>query len=177
MSEPFIGEIKMFAGNFAPNGWSFCDGDLIAVSQNDALFSLFGTIYGGDGRTTFALPDLRGRIPVHMGTGVRLSSRPLGQKIGTEEVRLTVNEIPSHAHHVYAGNDSANSRTLAGKVLARGVAGTDKFYVDSREDTVKRNLVPGTVANTGGNQPHSNLMPTQCVSFIVALSGAYPSRN
>lgn len=177
MSETFIGEIRMFAGNFAPRGWSFCDGELVAVSQNDALFSLFGTIYGGDGRTTFALPDLRGRIPVHMGTGAGLSSRPLGQKIGTEEVSLIVNEIPSHAHDVYAGNDSATSRTLAGKVLARGVDATDKFYVDSGADTVKRNLISGTVANTGGGQPHFNLMSTQCVNFIVALSGTYPNRH
>ena len=108
MSEPFVGEIRMFAGNFAPRGWAFCDGQLLATSQNDALFSLLGTIYGGDGRTTFGLPDLRGRIPVHAGTGPGLSPRRLGAKAGAEKVTLTVNELPSHTHDLVASNQAGN---------------------------------------------------------------------
>jgi microcystin-dependent protein len=176
MSEPFVGEIKMFAGNFAPRGYAFCDGQLLAVSQNDALFSLYGTIYGGDGRTTFGLPDLRGRIPLHQGQGPGLSDRRLGSKGGTEKETLTLNQTPGHTHTAQASNNPATSATLNGNVLAKGVDTSDKFYVGPVTGQ-QRPMVAGMVANTGGSRSHSNLMPTLCIHFIVALVGIYPSRH
>jgi microcystin-dependent protein len=176
MSEPFVGEIKMFAGNFAPRGFAFCDGQLLAVSQNDALFSLFGTIYGGDGKTTFGLPDLRGRIPLHQGHGPGLSERRLGSKSGSEKETLTTNQMPSHNHTAQASNNAATSATLNGNVLARGVDANDKFYVAASGATLGA-MVNGMVTNTGGSRSHTNLMPTLCIHFIVALVGIYPSRN
>jgi len=172
MSEPFVGEIRMFAGNFAPRGWAFCDGQLLAISQNDALFSLLGTIYGGDGRTTFGLPDVRGRIPLHAGTGPGLSQRRLGSKSGNENVTLTANQLPSHTHTLNASSSTANSATAAGKSLAKLPAGD--LY---RSGTAEHNLSSNAIANTGGNQHHTNLMPSLCVNYIIALFGIYPSRN
>jgi len=171
MSEPFVGEIRMFAGNFAPRGWAFCDGQLLAVSQNDALFSLLGTIYGGDGRTTFGLPDLRGRIPLHQGSGPGLSERRLGSKGGEEKVTLTTNQLASHSHDWNANTADANSPKPQGTVLA---AGTPRLFnpVDQNTD-----LASTTLANTGGSQSHTNLMPTLCINFIIALVGIYPSRQ
>ena len=174
MSEAFVGEIKMFAGNFAPRGYAFCDGQLLAVSQNDALFSLYGTIYGGDGRTTFGLPDLRGRIPVHEGQGPGLSDRKLGQKTGAENVTLTLNQTPSHNHPLQATTTEADSLELSGRVLAQNPAG-DNFYTNDSSNVVS--LMPGTVANAGGSRSHNNMMPTLCIHFIVALVGIYPSRH
>jgi microcystin-dependent protein len=173
MSEPFVGEIKMFAGNFAPRGYAFCDGQLLAVSQNDALFSLFGTIYGGDGKTTFGLPDLRGRIPVHQGHGPGLSNRKLGQKTGAEKVTLTLNQIPSHNHYVEGSANMASDETIMGRVLAGSQGGN--FYNSTIETATP--LMNNVVGNTGGSQPHSNMMPTLCINFIVALVGIYPSRH
>ena len=172
MSEPFVGEIRMFAGNFAPRGWAFCDGQLLAVSQNDALFSLFGTIYGGDGRTTFGLPDLRGRIPLHQGTGPGLSNRRLGSKGGSENVTLTTNQLASHTHDFNANTAPATGSAPQGKVLADPSPGQ---LFRSADQNVS--LAATSIANTGGTQPHTNLMPTLCVNFIVALFGIYPSRN
>ena len=171
MSEPFAGEIRMFAGNFAPRGWAFCDGQLLAVSQNDALFSLFGTIYGGDGRTTFGLPDLRGRIPIHAGTGPGLSPRRLGERIGTETETITVNQLPSHTHNWQASTDLANVRATANNVLGQSVP---DIYTTRRS---LLNLASGTVSNVGGSRSHTNLMPFLCVQFIVALFGIYPSKS
>ena len=145
MSEPFVGKIRMFAGNFAPRGWAFCDGQLLAVSQNDALFSLLGTIYGGDGRTTFGLPDLRGRIPIHAGTGPGLSPRSLGNKAGTEIETLTVNQIPSHTHSWQATSDDAQDRSPIGNAPAK--SGPD-VYKESL-DTPK-SLAATMVEATGG---------------------------
>ena len=119
MSEPFVGEIRMFAGNFAPRGWSLCDGQLVAVSQNDALFSLLGTIYGGDGRTTFGLPDMRGRIPIHAGTGPGLSQRRLGAKGGTERETITVTQMPSHTHPLHGTDDPGDTPNPAGNAPAK----------------------------------------------------------
>jgi microcystin-dependent protein len=176
MSEAFVGEIKMFAGNFAPRGYAFCDGQLLAVSQNDALFSLYGTIYGGDGKTTFGLPDLRGRIPLHAGQGPGLSNRRLGSKGGSERATLTVNQMPSHAHTAQAGNNAATSNTINNNVLAKiNVVDDDKFYV--APGGTQNPLIRGMVGNTGGSQSHINLMPTLCIHFIVALVGIYPSRQ
>lgn len=173
MSEAFVGEIKMFAGNFAPRGYAFCDGQLLAVSQNDALFSLYGTIYGGDGKTTFGLPDLRGRIPLHQGQGPGLSSRRLGSKGGAERETLTVNQLPSHRHTVEGSNNMATNETLNGHVLSGSVGGN--FYNNTASTSAQ--LENGVVANTGGSQSHNNMMPTLCIHFIVALVGIYPSRH
>lgn len=171
MSEPFVGEIRMFAGNFAPRGWAFCDGQLLAVSQNDALFSLLGTIYGGDGRTTFGLPDLRGRIPIHAGHGPGLSNRRLGAKAGSENVTLTVNQMPSHTHPMQATTNPASRTSPEGALPAR--SGLDAFRVLG---TPSQNLAP-SITNTGGSRSHTNLMPYLCVHFIIALFGIYPSRH
>ncbi len=172
MSEPFVGEIRMFAGNFAPRDWAFCDGQLLAISQNDALFSLLGTTYGGDGQTTFGLPDLRGRVPLHEGTGPGLSERQLGSKGGAETETLTVNELASHTHDFRASTAAATGAAPQGNVLAEGVG--VNFYKSADQDEA---MAPGAVATTGGSQPHSNLMPTLCVNFIIALFGIYPSRQ
>lgn len=172
MSEPFVGEIRMFAGNFAPRGWAFCDGQLLAVSQNDALFSLLGTIYGGDGRTTFGLPDLRGRLPIHAGSGPGLSPRRLGAKGGAENVTLTVNQLPSHTHTFSGSTAPGTQSNPAGNVLA-GRAG-DNTYV---EDTALTAMSSSSVSNVGGSRSHTNLMPFLCINFIIALFGIYPSRQ
>lgn len=172
MSEPFVGEIRMFAGNFAPRGWAFCDGQLLAVSQNDALFSLYGTIYGGDGRTTFGLPDLRGRIPLHQGHGPGLSERRLGSKGGAEKVTLTTNQLASHSHDWNGNTATATDAGPQGKVLA--TPSGLRLFEPAGQDT---DLASSTIANTGGSQSHTNLMPTLCVHFIAALVGIYPSRN
>ena len=172
MSEPFVGEIRMFAGNFAPRGWAFCDGQLLAVSQNDALFSLLGTIYGGDGRTTFGLPDLRGRIPLHQGTGPGLSPRRLGSKGGTENETLTTNQLASHTHDWNANTQPATGAAPQGKVLAD----PSPIRLFSAVNQTA-SLASSMIANTGGGQPHTNLMPTLCIHFIIALVGIYPSRN
>ena len=172
MSEPYVGEIRMFAGSFAPRNWAFCDGQLLAVSQNDALFSLFGTIYGGDGRTTFGLPDLRGRIPIHAGSGPGLSSRPLGQKAGQENVAVTVGQLPTHSHPMSASTDLADASNAAGKTIAQ--PSTVDLYA---EEIADQPLAAGAITNVGGSQSHTNLQPALCVSFIVALFGIYPSRS
>lgn len=161
----------MFAGNFAPRGWAFCDGQLLAVSQNDALFSLLGTIYGGDGRTTFGLPDMRGRIPIHAGAGPGLSPRRLGAKGGAEKVTLTVNQMPSHRHPFQGTATPATTRDPVGNSPAEAQA---DVYA---EDLSPFTLASQAVTNTGGSQSHSNLMPYLCVNFIVALFGIYPSRH
>jgi microcystin-dependent protein len=172
MSEPFVGEIRMFAGNFAPQGWAYCDGQLLAVSQNDALFSLFGTIYGGDGRTTFGLPDLRGRIPIHAGSGPGLTPRTLGSKSGAENVTVTVNQLPSHTHPMQATEELADSPNPGGQIAARST--TVDLYINENPSS---NLAATSITSTGGSQSHPNIMPFLCVHFIVALFGVYPSRN
>ncbi|MEM9553805.1 MAG: tail fiber protein [Acidobacteriota bacterium] len=172
MSEPFVGEVRMFAGNFAPRGWAFCDGQLLAVSQNDALFSLLGTIYGGDGRTTFGLPDLRGRVPIHAGSGPGLSPRRLGAKAGAENVTLTVNQLPSHTHAMQASNQLANNLDPVGRALAPTAFGD--VYTP---DLAPENMNSQSITNVGGSRSHTNLQPFLCIHFIIALFGIYPSRN
>jgi microcystin-dependent protein len=174
MSDPFVGEIRMFAGNFAPRGYAFCDGQLLAVSQNDALFSLFGTIYGGDGRTTFGLPDLRGRIPIHMGSGPGLTPRNLGSKTGTERETVTVNQLPPHTHPLQASQNSASERRPAGKVFAQS-PGIEMYSHIVAPTPV--GMSTSLVGNTGGSQSHTNVMPFQCINFITALVGVFPSRT
>lgn len=173
MSEPFVGEIRMFAGNFAPRGWAFCDGQLLAVSQNDALFSLLGTVYGGDGRTTFGLPDLRGRIPIHAGSGPGLSPRRLGAKAGAENVTLTVNQLPSHNHSLRATNSLATSQDPQGRYLGDDPS-FDHYATGVGTDT---NMQSVAITNSGGSRSHTNLQPFLCIHFIIALVGIYPSRQ
>lgn len=171
MSEPFVGEIRMFAGNFAPRGWAFCDGQLLAVSQNDALFSLLGTVYGGDGRTTFGLPDMRGRLPLHAGQGPGLSERRLGSKGGSEQETLTVNQLPSHGHPFQGTAGTATTRDTVGNSPAEAQA---DVYV---QDLSPIPLSSQAISQVGGSRSHSNLMPYLCVNFIIALFGIYPSRH
>ncbi|MEM7221469.1 MAG: tail fiber protein [Pseudomonadota bacterium] len=172
MTEPFVGQLTMFAGNFAPRGWALADGQLLSVSQNDALFSLYGTIYGGDGRTTFALPDMRGRIPLHEGTGPGLTSRSLGAKGGVEQVTLGVNEMPPHSHGPLTDSRQATDATpAAGQVTADAEI---TMYTDSAPDT---DMAAEGILNAGGTQPHTNMMPFLAVNFIVALTGLFPSQN
>ncbi len=172
MAEPFVGEIKMFAGNFAPRDWAFCDGQLLAVSQNDALFSLLGTMYGGDGRTTFGLPDLRGRIPIHAGSGPGLTPRQIGRKAGSEKVTVTTNQLPSHTHKFKVSGDGGTDVNPNGKVLT----GSPNIRV-YREAVPNEPMGASSTLPVGGNQSHNNLMPFTCVHFIIALFGVYPSRQ
>ena len=174
MSEPYVGEIRMFAGNFAPRGWSFCDGQLLSVSQNDALFSLLGTIYGGDGRTTLGLPDLRGRIPIHAGSGPGLSTRRLGAKAGAEKVTLVLNELPSHTHPFQAANVPATTRDPVGTPGRAPAIASGDIYIDEEDE---QNLNASAVSSIGGSQSHTNMMPYICINFIIALVGIYPSRQ
>jgi len=174
MSQPFVGEIRMFSGNFAPRSWAFCDGQLMAISQNDALFSLLGTIYGGDGTTTFGLPDLRGRVPLGEGTGSGLSPRRLGSKSGAEKITLTRAQVPSHTHSLQADLDAAKASTPTGRVL--GNVAPYEMYEDFRSlDIIPLN--EDCIGTAGGGQPHANMMPSLCVNFIIALFGVYPSRH
>lgn len=171
MSEPYVGEIRMFAGNFAPRGWAFCDGQLLATSQNDALFSLYGTIYGGDGRTTFGLPDLRGRIPIHAGDGPGLSPRKLGAQGGAEAVTLTTQQLAAHAHRLQASTAAANQESPTGAVTAQptgAIYSNVGPFVDLDADAT---------THVGGSRSHTNVMPFLCVHFIVSLFGVYPSRQ
>ena len=173
MSEAFVGEIRMFAGNFAPRGWALCDGQLLQVSQNDALFSLLGTIYGGDGRTTFGLPDLRGRVPIHEGQGPGMSNRPIGQKSGAEADTLSANEVVKHRHSLSASSNQATDSSPAGNVTATTASG-NLYGTD-----ISVAMAADAIGPSGNASPqsHSNLMPTQCVTFIIALFGVYPSRS
>ena len=169
--EPFIAQIMMFGGNFAPRGWAFCDGQLLPISQYSALFSLLGTTYGGDGRTSFGLPDLRGRVPMHAGFGPGLTPRTLGQKSGTETNTLNVTQLPSHNHSVsLPAKEEANAEVPTNNFVAG--AGFDGFGTTS--DTTMGALPQN---NVGGNQPVNNMQPYQTVNFIIALQGIFPSRS
>jgi microcystin-dependent protein len=181
MSEPFIAEIKMFAGNFAPRGYAFCDGQILPIDQNSALFSLVGTIYGGDGRTTFGLPDLRGRSPMHPGQGPGLSHRRLGQKGGAENVTLTVAQMPAHQHaiqgKVKGSTSSLDTNTPQDKVLGTGGRGTNVYGSGDPDVDMAAGTVDATAEDAGGSQAHANTSPFLCVSFIIALVGIFPSRG
>ena len=172
MSDPFIGEIRMFAGNFAPRGYALCDGQLLLIAQNTALFSLLGTIYGGDGATSFGLPDLRGRVPIHAGSGPDLSSYDIGANGGAEQVTLTVNHVPSHTHPLQATDDQGSTPNPSGNVLAMSTT-VDAYF----DDTPATALSANAIANIGGSEAHTNLMPFLCIHFIIALTGTYPSQN
>lgn len=170
MAQPYIGEIRMFAGNFAPAGWLFCDGVLLPISEYDTLFNLIGTTYGGDGQSTFALPDLRGRIPIHMGTGGG-GSYVLAQMDGVETVTLTTQQIPSHGHAINATDAIADTRNPKGARFAR--VRHDQVYAPLSGDGTA--MHPQSIGVAGGGQPHNNMQPYLCVNFIISLYGIFPS--
>lgn len=165
MAQPYVGEIRMFAGNFAPVGWMFCEGQLLPISENETLFQLIGTTYGGDGESTFALPDLRGRIPIHQGNGFILAETG-----GAEEITLTVSQIPAHTHPLLVSSDQANTPNPQGSVLSATLTATPYFNT-----TPTTALSPQTISPVGGSQPHTNFQPYLCVSFIISLFGIFPS--
>ncbi len=167
MAQPYIGEIRMFGGNFAPYGWMFCAGQLLPISEYDTLFSLIGTTYGGDGQSTFALPDLRGRLPLHFGSGY-----VLGETMGTEDVTLTTAQMPAHTHTFGANDANGGATSPAGAVLARN-ASADAYSTDTSVGLSA--LSPTAIGQAGGNQPHDNMGPYLCVTFIISLYGIYPS--
>lgn len=177
-SQPFLGEIMIFAGNFAPRGYAFCNGQQMSIAQNTALFSILGTTYGGNGQTTFGLPDLRGRVPIHSGNsqGPGLSPYVLGEQTGTESVTLLSTEIPVHSHsfgiNVY--NGPGNSGTAANNVLANEATGQTAIYSNQAANA---SMAGGTSGTAGGNQPHNNLQPVLALNFCIALEGIFPSRN
>lgn len=174
MAQPYVGEIRMFAGNFAPAGWMFCQGQFLPISENEVLFQLIGTTYGGDGQQTFRLPDLSGRVPVHhQGGGLNV-----GEQYGVESVTLTVQQIPAH-DHPHAADVPAGTTTPVGKLVA-----TASTAIYHRETDLNNNPIagasqasPSATAVAGGSQPHSNMMPYQCVNFIISLFGIFPSQT
>lgn len=168
MSNPFIGEIRMFGGSFAPAGWAFCSGQLMAISQNDALFTLIGTTYGGDGQETFGLPDLQGRIPIHQGSGLII-----GEKAGTETVTLTVQQIPAHTHPPSCQTAQGNQPPTNGFWAATAVA-SSTIYSNAATNL---QFNPAALSQTGGSQPHDNMMPFLVISFIISLFGIFPTQN
>lgn len=170
MAQPYVGEIRMFAGNFAIAGWMFCEGQLLPISEYETLFNLIGTTYGGDGQSTFALPDLRGRIPIHKGTGGG-ATYTLAESFGVESVTLTVNQIPSHTHSLLGTNNNGSTSSPAGAVLARN-ASVDGYTSDTSGGINPLNA--GSISASGGNQPHDNFMPYLCVNFIISLFGIFP---
>ncbi|HYA98182.1 MAG TPA: tail fiber protein [Methylomirabilota bacterium] len=166
MSSPFVGEIRMFAGNFAPAGWAFCDGSLIPISENETLFQLIGTTYGGDGENTFALPDLRGRVPVHVGPGFAL-----GQAGGAETVTLTVSQIPAHAHVPQCSAGAGSQQSPGGAMWASPSVGT--IYSSASPSLA---MDPAGVGPGGGSQPHDNMIPFLAVNFILSQFGVFPTQ-
>jgi microcystin-dependent protein len=171
VSSPYVGEIRMFAGNFAPAGWALCQGQTMAISENDVLFNLIGTTYGGDGQTTFNLPDLQGRVPVHQGTLAGGSSYVIGEKAGEESVTLTVNQIPAHVHPALCNSTSGSSPSPAGGVWAAGSAVA--FTPGATADKMNT----GVVGAVGGSQPHDNMVPFLAINFIISLFGVFPSQT
>ena len=167
MAQPYVGEIRIFAGNFAPSGWIFCNGALLPISENETLFQLIGTTYGGDGQSTFGIPDLRGRLPIHQGTGTQLA-----EKGGVETVTLTVNQIPSHTHGLTASVNAGGSTNPPTNVLAQVPAGS--VYI---QDVASAAMNPASIGPVGGSQPHSNLQPYLCLNFILSLFGIFPTQS
>jgi microcystin-dependent protein len=177
MSEPFIGEIRMFAGNFAPRGWSLCQGQLLSIAQNTALFSILGTTYGGNGQTTFALPDLRGRAPMNPGQGPGLSPRTLGEQGGTETVTLLANQMPAHNHMLAASGAQGDQFSPEGHVPAVLVDANTQQPANQYGASPNTTMNPASISVAGGSQPHQNMSPFLCVNFIIALEGIFPSRE
>jgi microcystin-dependent protein len=170
VSTPYIGEIRLFAGNFAPVGWFLCQGQLLPISQYDVLFNLIGTTYGGDGENTFALPNLAGRLPLHQGTGF-----VIGQAAGVESVTLTTTQMPQHNHAMLGSNDSGSSNAPGNAVLASTPAAAQAFPYGT--DAPRGAIDPSSIQPQGGNQPHENMQPYLCLNFIIATEGIYPSSS
>ncbi|MDB5712189.1 MAG: Tail Collar domain protein [Sphingomonas bacterium] len=179
MSNPFLGELRLFAGTFNPRGWAFCAGQILPIDQNDALYALIGTTFGGDGQVTFGLPDLRGRVAIGQGQGSGLSSYVVGQESGTESVTLSVNEMPQHTHAVTASSADATATTPTGAVPARPSAATVGYLYLSSAATGATDAPPAAAAISvvGGSQPHDNMAPSLVLNYIIALEGVFPSRN
>lgn len=172
MADPFVGEVRLFAGNYAPNGWALCQGQLMPIAENVVLFQLIGTTYGGDGQNTFALPDLRGRVPLHQGNGPGLSNRVIGQAGGSEQVALTAPQMPAHTHAQMASKAPAQAAAgPSGSVLA---AATVNLYGNGPPTTP---MAGNAIALDGGGQPHSNMAPYLAMNYIIALFGVFPSQN
>lgn len=167
MAQPYVGEIRMFAGNFAPAGWMFCEGQLLPISEYETLFNLIGTTYGGDGQSTFALPDLRGRVPLHFGNGFTLAEAG-----GVEQVTLTVSQIPAHSHPFIATTNTADQNSVSGNLLAQ--PSVIEEYFAAAGGAVMSSL---SIGSTGGSQPHDNFQPYLCVDFIISLFGIFPSQT
>ena len=179
MDTPFIGSIVLFAGNFAPRGWALCQGQLLSISQNTALFSILGTTYGGNGQTTFALPDLRGRVPVGTGQGLGMQPYELGEVAGSQTVTLTTQQMPQHNHFVQVAGGNADTATATNNYLATANAnyGGDPVTINTYNGTQTATLNPGSISATGNNLPHDNMQPSLGLNYIIALQGIFPSRN
>lgn len=175
MSNPFVAEIRIFAGNFAPTGWALCDGQLLPISQNTALFSLLGTTYGGDGKSTFALPNLQGSAPLQQGQGPGLSLRDLGEIGGEQNVTLLTTEMPAH-NHVAVAASGAGQPSPANNAWASGAKGFGNVYSPSAQASNVQ-MSPLAISIAGGNLPHNNMMPYLCLTFIIALQGVFPPRS
>ena len=169
MSNPFIGEIRMFGGNFAPAGWAFCQGQLMPISENDALFNLIGTTYGGDGQTTFALPDLQSRVPVHVGPAFAL-----GQTGGEEAVTLTTSQIPAHSHVPLCNQNAGSTASAAGGLWAANATVANPTYATAAPNAA---MDPAAIGSAGGSQPHDNMIPFLVINFILSLFGVFPSQT
>ncbi|HET7301500.1 MAG TPA: tail fiber protein [Oleiagrimonas sp.] len=175
MSDPFIGEIRLLPYSFAPLGWADCDGRQLSISENNALFALLGTAYGGNGQTTFGLPDLRGRVPLHQGTGPGLAPRNLGELGGSENVTLITSQMPAHSHAFSATSINANAAVPA-PTNQFGDTGNDSFYTSDTQGATGTPTAPSMLLESGGSQPHENQMPTLTVRFCIATVGIFPSR-
>jgi microcystin-dependent protein len=172
MANPYVGEIRIFAGNFAPQGWAFCDGSILSIAENEVLFVLIGTTYGGDGQSTFGLPDLRGRLPIHQGDGYVIGA--LG---GSETVTLTSAELPAHNHSVHSSTAHGNTSSPAGALWAADGTGVAAPYRKPASGGTAVALAGGTVAPSGGGQPHENRQPVLAMNYIISLFGIFPSQN
>jgi microcystin-dependent protein len=171
MAQPYVGEIRMFAGNFAPLGWMFCEGQQLPISENEVLFQLIGTTYGGDGQESFNLPNLQSRVPLHFGNGPDGVNYPVSQMAGTESVTLTIQQIPSHTHPLTGSTTTGTESTPAGNVLAQ-TPGAIKPYLEQDADTP---MSAQSITPVGGSQPHENCQPFLCVNYIISLFGLFPS--
>lgn len=173
--DPILGQIIMFAGNFAPQGWAFCNGQLLSIAQNTALFSILGTTYGGDGVSTFGLPNLQGRVPMHWGNGAGLTPRTIGQMAGEESVTLVASQMPAHNHILAANSGNGDQLSPSGNVTAI-VNESGRTQYTGYCATANATMAATAISAAGGSQPHDNMPPYQCVSFIIATTGIYPSR-
>jgi microcystin-dependent protein len=169
---PYVGEIRMFGGNFAPNGWMFCEGQTLPISENEVLFQLIGTTYGGDGRETFNLPNLASRVPIHMGTGPDGTTYQLGEMAGTEQETLTTQQIPVHSHAFIGSSNNGTEATPAGTFPA-----TSTTLQPYTQETPSAPFAPSSITPAGGSQPHENTQPFLCINFIISLFGVFPSQT